>query len=103
MFHNQQNVIDLAMRYADRLRAAGIHLNGVYLFGSALHDVRKAHDVDICVVTDDLSSNKFDSLSQLLSYAAADEWMIEPHPFTTDELGTSDVLAHVIQTGLKIV
>jgi predicted nucleotidyltransferase len=77
-----------------------------YLFGSFAKNKQGIDsDIDIALIIDDLKdADKFDTQVQLMLLAAQFDTRIEPHPFSKEDLLTSNPFVHELKkTGIEII
>lgn len=87
--------------YRLSLEKAGVPVEKMILFGSRARGRGKEwSDVDLCVVSKIFGRDYFEEMVRLKKLAADVEPMIEPHPFTPEDLKnrfdplTAEILAH---------
>lgn len=101
-----QDIKDIIIRYIEAVRAAGIRIDGVYLFGSyAAGKATPWSDIDIAVLLPDFEGNKFDQTMELRKIGLKIDPRIEPIVFKTSSFLTDDWLpiVHEIKAqGIRI-
>ena len=80
-------------------------LEAVYVYGSQVKgDAGPWSDIDIAIVTRNLSGETFDEQVRLLRLAAKIDDRIEPHSFKLEDFDESDPLVNeILRTGIQIV
>ena len=94
------SIVKLVQAYGRDIAKRGISWDQLIIFGS--QSKGKAHkwsDIDVCVVSDQFSDNRFEN-RLLLAHNRSDAFYdIEPHPFRPEELQDKwDPLATEIRT-----
>ena len=86
-----------AMRQRQRVEAA-------YLYGSqAKGTATDWSDIDLAVVSQDFSADRFQERLALMRLAAQIDVRIEPHPFTPQDFNANDPLVSEIRrTGVRV-
>ena len=86
-----------AMRQRQRVEAA-------YLYGSqAKGTATDWSDIDLAVVSQDFSADRFQERLALMRLAAQIDVRIEPHPFTPQDFNANDPLVSEIRrTGVRL-
>lgn len=98
-------VIKLVKAYGLDIASKGINWDQLIVFGSHAKGMsHKWSDIDVCVVSDQFSDNRFDNRLLLMHNRSKKFLEIEPHPFLPIELNEKwDPLATEIrQFGIKI-
>ncbi len=92
-------------QYLAVLKANGIRLMKAYLYGSyAKGTADKDSDIDIAVVSPDLSENHFDNQMRLMRLTWEIDTRIEPHPFHPEEFSPDNPeAAEIMKTGIILV
>lgn len=96
----------LINKYYQAIKAAGIPVEEIILFGSyATGKAQFDSDLDVCVVSKKFGKNAFSELVKLSKIASKIEPLIEPHPYHPKALTDPwDPLAHEIRThGIPVV
>jgi predicted nucleotidyltransferase len=93
-----------AFKYAAALKA-NMKVNKLYLFGSYVKQTNHPDsDIDIAVVSDDLSGDNFDDSIRLMRFCWDIDNMIEPHPFISKEFTKRDpFVKEIVKTGIRII
>lgn len=80
-------------------------IEAIYLYGSQVRgDAGPWSDIDVAIVTDNLTNDPLDERIRLLILAAELDERIEPHPFRIEDFNESDPLVHeILRTGIKII
>jgi predicted nucleotidyltransferase len=74
-----------------------LRVDAAYLYGSqAVGSARPWSDIDVAVVSPDFSEDLFQERVTLMQWAAQIDDRIEPQPFTPEQFGPNDPLAHEI-------
>ena len=96
---------NLLKRYRKVLEANNIAVEKMILFGSfAKKTQHPASDLDVCVVSKKFGKDSFGEMVNLAKYAAQVDSMIEPHPYTPEELNDPwDPLAREILKYGKVI
>ena len=92
-------------RYIAALRRSGITPQRVYLYGSyARGTPREESDIDLAIVSDDLSGDTFEDDLALMRLTWDVDTRIEPHSFRPEEFTPDDQEVQVIlNDGLQIL
>lgn len=90
---------NLLKRYRKVLKDNNIPVEKLILFGSfAKNTEHEASDVDVCVVSKKFSKDAFGEMVNLAKFAAQVDTLIEPHPYTPEDLNDPwDPLANEIR------
>jgi predicted nucleotidyltransferase len=82
----RSKAIQLAQQYVDVVRSKGIPLEAAYVFGSQIKGTAdRWSDIDTCLVSSSFT-DRFDSRVKLMHLKHSVSELIEPHPFTPDDL-----------------
>jgi len=98
-------VSDLVSAYGQDLRARGIRWQKLIVFGShAKGNQTKWSDIDVCVLSNEFSDNRFDNQRLLMHNRSKEFLLIEPHPFRPEEFdNTWDPLANEVRSyGIEV-
>jgi predicted nucleotidyltransferase len=97
-------IIDIAKKYAGILKQE-LDIHGIYLYGSYAKDSNDSDsDIDIAVISEDLSGDLFEDTIKLMKYRRQIDNRIEPHPFLASEFNEQNPIAkEIMDTGTKIV
>ena len=92
-------------RYIEALRRSGIAPQKVYLYGSYAKGTATADsDIDLAVVSDDLSGDSFDDDLALMHLTWDVDTRIEPHSFRPEEFTPDDPeVEDILETGVPIL
>lgn len=98
-------VLNNVRSFLAKLDSAGIHIHKAYIFGSwAKGTTDKWSDVDVAVVSPQISSDRFEERIRLTKLAIAIDDRIEPLPFSVDDFSENDPLVRmIIQDGIAVV
>ncbi len=93
------SIIKLVQDYGKDIASRGISWDQLIIFGSqAKGTAHKSSDIDVCIVSDQFSDNRFDNRLLLAHNRGENFYDIEPHPFRTKELNNKwDPLATEIR------
>jgi|SRR6056297_2007798 predicted nucleotidyltransferase len=73
-------------QYGEKLRSQDFDFEAIYFFGShAKNKSNKWSDIDIAVISDQLSKNKEENYLKLWDYRLDVDTRLEPHGFTISE------------------
>lgn len=91
--------------YVETLRAHRIRPSSVYLFGSYANGTpRDESDIDVAVVSEDLSGDRIEDQVLLMEYRWDVDLRIEPHPFRPEDFTPENPwAAQIMATGIRIV
>jgi predicted nucleotidyltransferase len=102
----KREVIEIIKRYAEALKAKGIKVYKIVLFGSyAAGTTRRDSDIDIAVVSGDFGKDRFKERVLLSKIAYYVDVRIEPHPVGLEDFmeDTRQILVHEIKSkGIEI-
>ncbi len=75
-----------------------------YLFGSyAKGNYREYSDIDIAIISDNFTGNRFWDREKLAKYAVKTSYDIEVHPFKTQDFTEDNPLVkEILETGVKV-
>lgn len=102
----QKDVINIAIRYLNTLKEAGINIDRAFLYGSyARQQATESSDIDLLLVSKDFDTNDVFILSKPWLYTTQIDHRIEPiavglKKFLTDDV--SPILEIVRQEGIEI-
>ena len=99
------SIIKLVKDYGQDIASKGINWDQLIIFGShAKGTPHKWSDIDVCVVSDKFSNNRFDNRLLLMHNRSKKFLSIEPHPFLSTELNEKfdPLAAEIRQFGIKI-
>lgn len=99
--------IEVIHEYVKRVKAAGIPVTEVRLFGSrARGNFKPWSDIDIALISPNFGHDTFEEMGQLLKIAAhmKKPYPIEPVPFSPEDLNDpwSTLANEIRQYGIKI-
>ncbi len=103
---NIRNDIEIAQRFASRVREIGIPVDELYVFGSRIRgDANKWSDLDVCVVSPAFGVDKTAELVLLSILKDRVNIDIEAHPFSVQEFSNkySPFVQEIKRTGIKII
>lgn len=94
------HILTQVKRYEARVRAAGIPVEKMIVFGSqAKGSAKPWSDVDVCVVSKAFGADRHTERVALMHLQNDDTMDIEPHPYSPSDLFDQwDPLAHEIRT-----
>ena len=97
-------VLNNVRSFLAKLDGAGIHIHKAYIFGSwARGTTDKWSDVDVAVVSPQISSDRFEERVRLTKLAISIDARIEPLPFSVDDFSENDPLVRmIIQDGIAV-
>ncbi len=100
----RKEITEIALKYADILKRE-YDLHSMYLYGSyAKGHYHQDSDIDLAVITDDLSGDIIEDTFKLMKYRRMVDNRIEPHPFLAREFTFENPMAReVMETGIWIV
>ncbi len=82
------NIRQLVQKYIATLESEGIPVKEAYIFGSfATGKASRDSDVDLAVISPKFGKDRQRERALLLKKRAAEELIIEPHPFSEQEFG----------------
>lgn len=85
-------------RFLDRLREEGIRVDSAYLYGSYANGTQNRwSDIDIAVISPNLSRDSFEERIRLLKLSSAIDTRLEPMPFRQDTFVDENPLAWEIK------
>ncbi|HCS78125.1 TPA: nucleotidyltransferase domain-containing protein [Patescibacteria group bacterium] len=90
---------NLIEKYRKVLKANNVAFDKMIVFGSfAKKTQHMASDLDVCVVSKEFGKDAFAEMIMLAKYAAQVDSLIEPHPYSPQDLADKwDPLAHEIR------
>ena len=97
-------IMPLVQRYLQELRAHGIRVRRAFLFGShARREARSDSDIDLAVVSDDFTGDRFADRRRIVPLRRAIDSRIEPIPFDLRTFSRGGILVDEIKrTGVII-
>ncbi len=102
---NQQSVIQTVEQFANAVRAQGVDLKTVILFGSyARGDQREWSDIDVALVADEFTGVGFEDIKRFIKVTIQKPFItIEPHTFSTSEFTEGNpFITEIRRTGIVI-
>ncbi len=100
----QEMLINIGRKYADALRTV-LTLQSLYVFGSyatGQHD--EDSDIDIAVVSDDLTGDIVDDTFALMKLRSEVDTRIEPHAFLTSDFTENNPIAReIMEAGIRML
>jgi len=102
---NKTNLtISIIKKYLNILRSHDYRIKKAYLYGSyAKKNYRRDSDIDILIISDDFTGNRFRDSLKLLKLCRGIDTRIEPMPYRPEDFNDSDPLAiEVKATGKEI-
>jgi len=102
MDNTKDNIAHLLKKYIRELEKNNIRINKAILFGSyAKGNYDEWSDIDIALVSDDFTGNRFIDRDNIRKFKAKFDYKISPLPyktgdFTKDNLFVADILEHGI-------
>ncbi len=92
-------------RYIKILRANGIDIAQVFLFGSFIRGTQKPDsDIDLAIVSGSLSGDRYDDRCRLMHLRWDVDLRIEPHPFLPEDFEPGNPeAAEIMRTGVRII
>lgn len=82
-----QHIITIVKKYLSEVKKAGIPVEQVIVFGSQSKGTAKPwSDIDLCIVSPEFGSNRYDERLKLLRLTDKDTIDIEPHPYSSQDL-----------------
>jgi predicted nucleotidyltransferase len=99
----QQTAITMVREFAQEVKALGINLNRVILFGSvAANRQHEYSDIDVALVADDFSGVGFIDIKRFVK-ALRKHYIIQPRTFATKDFNKGDAFTEEIKnTGIEI-
>ena len=93
-----------ALQYAEIVKSH-VNVKYMYLFGSYVRGTNDADsDIDIAVVSDDLSGDSFDDNIRLAKLNRDIDTMIEPHAFVVRDFDVRNpFVREIMETGIRLV
>jgi uncharacterized protein len=101
----QQAAVNTVKHFAEAIRAQGIGLRAVILFGSyARNEQREWSDIDVALVADEFIGVSFEDIKRFIDVTIQKPYFfIEPHTFNTREFEQgSPFIEEIKRTGLVI-
>lgn len=97
-------VIEAVRRYVRALEEHGIHVKDAILFGSfAKGTAREESDIDVALISDAFSGDRFDDRRRIVPYRRAIDSRIEPMPFRPERFADGGNLVDEIKKdGIRI-
>jgi predicted nucleotidyltransferase len=90
--------------FIDELERNNIHIQKAILFGSfALGTANEWSDIDLALVSDRFTGDRFDDREMIREYKAVAGWDISPYPYTPADFDASFfVRDEILEKGLVI-
>ena len=92
-------------RYIEALEKGNFHIKSAFLFGSfAKGNQHEWSDVDIALVSDDFSGNRFLDRQKIAHITLTIDHRLSPLPFNTRDFTEDDLFVkEILETGIRIV
>lgn len=102
--NNRVEIESIVKEYAELLKQE-IKLDRVYLFGSyAKGTYNDNSDIDIAVVADDFTGDRFEDSLKLRKLRRRIDCRIEPHPIKSDRFDLlNPFIREIVNTGIRIM
>lgn len=100
----RKNILNLLKKYKTVIGSAGINVKEIYLFGSyAVGKSTSNSDIDIAVISDDFSGNRFKDGLSIARLREAIDLNIEPVTFRPQDFVDEDPLvAQIKRYGVRV-
>ncbi|RME00645.1 MAG: nucleotidyltransferase domain-containing protein [Calditrichaeota bacterium] len=100
----QKLIFKKIRKYIKALEKNHIRCDKVFLFGSyAKGNYTRHSDIDLAVVSNDLTGNMIDDQVLLMKYTHDIDLRIEPHPFLPSEFTPDNpFVKHILETGIEM-
>jgi len=97
-------IIEVAERFLNLLKSAGINIERIVLFGSYVcGNAREWSDIDLAVVSPDFSGIPFYDSKMLNPFVLKVDTRIEVHPYRPEDFTKDDYFVReIIKNGLEI-
>lgn len=104
MAQTAASIIDTIRRYLRAVEEQGIHVEDAFLFGSfAKGTSRDESDIDIALISDAFSGNRFDDRRRIVPLRRSIDGRIEPMPFRPEHFAEGGNLVDEIKRdGIRI-
>lgn len=101
--YNRENINEIIHHFLEMIKK-DITVDQAYLFGSyAKGTSNENSDIDLAVVSKDFDGIRFFDRKRLAKYLIKANFVIELHPFKTEDFTTDDPLvAEILKTGLRV-
>ena len=98
------NVKEKILRFISELEKHNIRIKKAYLFGSyANNNYDEWSDIDLALVSDSFTGNRFEDKLKIRKYKAVVGWDISPMPFTEEDFYDSYfVRDEILAKGIEI-
>jgi len=98
------SVIETIKKYVNELRNHNIPVQEVILFGSkARGDSREESDIDIAIISDVFSGDRFEDRRRIVPYRRKIDSRIEPIPFSSKSFSESgNLIDEIKKNGIKL-
>ena len=105
MVSKKGSAIKIVMRYIDELNKNNIPISEAVIFGSHAHgDERAESDIDIALVSDAFTGDRFEDRRRIVPFRRKIDSRIEPIPFTPEDYHNGGILAEEIKkTGIVLL
>lgn len=107
MTYSREYAISKAIELAGGLREQNIKIKMIYLFGSFALESIPVHewsDIDIAIISDDFSGNRFDDNLRIMPCVLKVDPRIETHPFTSVDFENSPFAQEeIVKKGILIL
>jgi predicted nucleotidyltransferase len=100
-----ESITEIVQEYIKSLRQHQIEPELVYIFGSyAKGTSREYSDIDVAIVSNCLSGDRFDDGVRLMGFRWDIDLRIEPHPFRPEDFNEDNPeAAEIMRTGIRII
>jgi len=101
----KQSVINTVTHFAQAVRAEGVNLRAVILFGSyARGEEREWSDIDVALVADEFIGVSFEDIKRFIDVTIQKPYhFIEPHTFNTEDFEKGNAfIEEICRTGVHI-
>jgi predicted nucleotidyltransferase len=104
MAKKRTSVKKIAQAYIAALKKSHIHVLRAFLFGSyAQHRFDENSDIDIAIVSNDFSGNRFSDRRVIVPLRRSIDKRIDPLPYRPEDFNESDPLVSaILKTGIQI-
>ena len=105
MAKTRDEVIMMIKEYVAELRKNDFDIDSAILFGSyAKGDYNDWSDIDVALVSNNFSGNRFIDKEKIRKYNAQFDYMISPMPFRTSNFTKKDRFVNeILSTGIRII
>jgi len=99
----QQNALEIARQFSHEVKALGIHLRKVFLYGSYAKNLQREHsDIDIALVADEFIGVGFEDMKLFLP-ALRKYTIVQPKTYSPRDYEDGDpFIEEIKRTGVEI-